>query len=103
VPQVIHRVQVGIDVRFLGHQPDAPPHLAWLGLGVESQHGHLAAMPPQQTGDQVDDRRLAGPIRPKQAKDLASLDTKRHVVYGDEIPETTCDPFEGDRGFHHAR
>ena len=50
--------------------------------------------------DHVEQRRLAGAVRPDDAADLALGDVERHLVDGDEAAEALGDPVEGKQRGH---
>src|SRR5262249_3776640 len=78
------------DVDVLERAGDAAPHdrvrrLAQEALAREDDRARVGLV---EAGDQVEERRLAGAVRPDQPDDLAGLDVERHVVDGDDAAET---------------
>ena len=57
-------------------------------LAVELE---LAVVRRVEAGDDVERRRLAGAVRPDQARDLPRLDVERDAVEGDDAPEAQGD------------
>ena len=69
--------QAGNDGKLLVHGGDAV-YLGVVGIGerpAECTHGERAAVRAQHTGDDLDERRLAGPVLAEQGVYLARGDT----------------------------
>ena len=58
----------------LEHQPDARPMVASGPPGVDAQDPDVAAIRPAVALDDLDGRRLAGPIGAEEGEDLAAAD-----------------------------
>src|SRR4051794_27946354 len=73
------------------------------------QPRHVLAVEPdralgwrQHARDQVEQRRLAGAVRPDQPDDLTATDGDRDVTVGDQTAETLPDPTGFQQGGHWA-
>ncbi len=72
-----------------------PPHDA----AVEAD---LPAVGGQVAGDEVEDRRLARPVRPDQTGDRPRLHGERARVHGDDAPEALARRFDLEQRRHEA-
>ena len=63
--------------------------------------GDLAGVRPVEPGDQIEERGLAGAVRPDQACDLAALDAERDVIDGDDTAKAPRHVLEREEG-HRA-
>ena len=62
-----------------------PPDLSGIGRDVEAEHPRRSAAGQQQRGEDLDERRLAGAVRPEQPEELARTDLEVDSVERDDI------------------
>src|SRR5262249_33808794 len=65
---------------------DRVRRLAEEALALEADRPRVGLV---EARDQVEERRLAGAVRPDQPDDLPGLDIERHVIDGDDAAETS--------------
>src|SRR5690606_3828506 len=58
------------------------------------------AIGTQRAGDHAEERRLAGPVRPDDAKDLARFDGERNVRHGPEAAEALGEAVDFEQRCH---
>src|SRR5262249_12908082 len=63
----------------------------------EAEHERLAAAWVQEAREHLQRRRLAGPVRPEEADDLARLDRERNLVDRTDLPRLAPDEALGGR------
>ena len=64
------------------HVADPLPHLARVLDHVEPEHARRPRRGDQERDQHLDRRRLAGPVRPEQAEQLARADLEAHAAHG---------------------
>src|SRR5919204_2769701 len=73
-----------------------------LARDVMAVEMHMARRGRMHAGDQVDQRGLAGAVRPNEADDLALVDVEADVVDGLEPAEPARDAIQGQKRRHFA-
>ncbi len=81
--RIQHRLE-GVGGQFLRHEPDGPARGAVVAGDVVAVDQHRAGTRRDDAADDVDQRRLAGPVRAEQREDLATLDGEVDVTQGGE-------------------
>src|SRR5699024_10463837 len=74
---------------------------AKIRLHVMSQHRDRAGSGPRQSGDDVDQRRLAGPVWSQQAKILAAPNVETHALERMHIAKLLANIINGNGRFTH--
>jgi hypothetical protein len=72
--------EVGVGAAALQDDADAAAQLGRPPRGVVPEHGDLAAVAVAMALEDLDGRRLAGPVGPQQAVDLAAADRERKAA-----------------------
>jgi hypothetical protein len=75
VDENLSRGQEAIEVHLLRRDPNQYARLE-VGRGVVAEDGGVAAPDPDEARDRLDQRRLAGAVRSKQAEERARWDPK---------------------------
>ena len=92
-PQVLADRQQAISRRLAARDHvDPRAHPIRLARDVVARHARGSGRRRQERRQNLDERRLAGPVRPEQAEDLARRHLQRHVRKG---RERTSDPRRG--------
>src|SRR5262249_15920491 len=86
IAEIVRRSQIVIEADCIGQVTDPPLDRKWLPRRIESEYAHLAFGNFGQAQHHQNRRRLAGAIRPEQAKNLAASDAERNVVDGKRRP-----------------
>jgi hypothetical protein len=79
-------VSTGFDAALLGDNPDPLAQRALPVLRIEAEHVHLAGSPSPMSFEDLDDRRLARPVRAEEPEHLASSDRQINARDGLERP-----------------
>ena len=79
---------------MLVHHANAEPNRVGRAMdrGRAAVEDDLTGVRPNQSIDDVHQRRLAGPILPQKRVDLAPLDDQVHIVIRPEVSEGLDDP-----------
>ena len=88
--QVLQHRQVAVERELLRHVADALFDLLRLLLGIEPRHVSAAFSGVHDRAQHADRRRLARPIRPQQAKDLALVDTQIESIHSNDLFKLLC-------------
>ena len=81
-----------LDGGLLEHDPDALEHPPAVVAGVEAEHGDLARGRCLVALEDLDDRGLAGAVRPEQGEDLAALHFEVDASHGLDGAEVLAQP-----------
>jgi hypothetical protein len=68
-----------------GHDADLPARRRVVAVDVVAEDGDASRRRTRQTGEDADQRRLAGAVRAEQAEELALLDVEADVVEGAHV------------------
>jgi hypothetical protein len=71
-----------INAGGLQHDTEPAPERLPLSFGVEPQHQDLTRVAPTVSLQDLDGRRLAGPVRTEQGEDVAVLDPQVYAGNG---------------------
>ncbi len=88
--QVLHHRQVAVERELLRHVADALFDLFRLLDRVEPGHMRAARSGVHNRAQHADGRRLTGPVRSQQPKNLAALDAQVELVHSGEVLELLC-------------
>ncbi len=76
-PERLARCRAGIDAALLEHEADPGPEAPAIAGGIEAQHLHRATVRVAVPLEDLDGRRLAGPVRAEEREQLAPADLER--------------------------
>ena len=91
-----------IERRVFRHITDAPTRGRRIGHDVETRDARGARGRSEVPGEDAEDRRLAGAIRPEQTHDLPGTDCEGDVVHGEARPIPLGQLFGNDDRAHQA-
>ena len=77
--QVLHRAELLEERRIDADPVDQALDLQLVAHDVVAEHLDASGVEGQESGDEADERRLAGPVRAQHAVDVAALEPHRHV------------------------
>src|SRR5205085_1046654 len=97
-----HRVE---ELDVLERARDAAPDDPVRRRAEEAPAGQaeLAGVGPVEAGDNVEERRLAGAVRPDQPDDLVLARVERDTVEGDDAAEAPADVLDVEEGGHRPK
>ena len=87
--------------RSLRHHPHLDTPLAFVVLGVASQHAHRTAGAPLRAREDVDGGRLAGAVGPQEGEYLSGFHLQVDIVDRHETPVCFPQSADGDGTRHH--
>src|SRR4029453_807774 len=95
--QILANGQLEVTGHSLREDADRAAYVSRPGHDVEPTDSRGPRCRGQQRREDANQGRLAGAIRPEQAKDLSLLDAKGHIVHGGEVTKSLDDPLDVDR------
>ena len=96
--EVLAPGRVRIDGAVLADHPDEPAHAVRLAGHVDAQHVIAARVGARQGGQDLDRRRLPGPVGSEQAEDRPGLDRQADPVEGAHATRIRLDEIHGIDG-----
>jgi hypothetical protein len=97
--QVLPPGRICVEARLLAHDADRLADARSIADDVEARRACLAAVGAGEGGQDLDRRRLAGPVRPEQAEDRPDRDAEAEPVEGSHTVPVGLDQIaRGDRG-----
>jgi hypothetical protein len=98
-PQVLLRAQGLVERRLLEDQSDGAADVVPVSDDVEAVDRGTSRRRPEQRAQHADRGRLAGPVRPQEAEDIALGHLEAHALHRLELPEPANEVVDVDHRF----